>query len=358
MRMLWVFFVFLLGSTVIGEVEARREILTARQKERLAKAERVYLDLIALTDSGEVDGGPLTELVSRRMKELEYTVVTDRGEGYDVTLRVKCEQRKVWEGTITSGGDADLPDSPSRVWKGPACQLSYLLSGKKLGWRKEVRTDFQDSVQAATEAKAGDPGAYALAKLNEKLEQYDFPVLVTADWGQSKRLVTLLDAPTTTVPRKIRIIHVLGDMFAADALPRLSAIAKGSDVAVAKAAILAIGRIGKQESIPLLVELLQSDEPEIQTAAAKALGQVGAFNQDYSVIDPLLEALKTDNVMVKTEVAWSLGRIPDRRSYKSLLKLQAALHKQQASKASAEVVELRKAVQWSLRQIAPEDHVF
>lgn len=358
MRMLWVLVVFLLGSTVIGEVEARREILTARQKERLAKAQRVYLDLIALTDRGEVDAASLTELVSRRMKELEYTVTTDRGEPYDVTFRVKCEQRKVWEGTITSGGDADLPDSPSRVWKGPACQLSYLLSGRKLGWRKEVRTDFQDSVQAAKEAKAEDPGAYSLAKLNEKLERYDFPVLVTADWGQSQRLVTLLDAPTTPVPRKIKIINVLGDMFAADALPQLSTIAKGSDIAVAKAAIFAIGRIGKQESIPLVIDLLQSDEPEIQTAAAKALGQVGAFNQDYSVIEPLIEALKTDNLMVKTEVVWSLGRLPDRRSAKPLRELEKALHKDPNSKVSAEVAELRKAVHWSLRQIEIGDHIF
>src|SRR5579885_1690313 len=154
--------VFGLSAT---EGAARMEILTEQQKEALAKAERLLVEVIAITDRGSVDPGPIQETVVRRLKEVGYQPVTDQNQPHDVVFRVKCEQRKVWEGTSRSGGDADLPDSPSRVWKGPACQLVYLLDGQKRGWYKEVRTDFQDAAQAAQQAKAEDPGAYAMAKL-------------------------------------------------------------------------------------------------------------------------------------------------------------------------------------------------
>lgn len=55
------------------------------------------------------------------------------------------EESKTWEGTTPTGGDADLPDAPSRVWKGPACQFNYVIGGTKIKWQKEVRTDFQNA---------------------------------------------------------------------------------------------------------------------------------------------------------------------------------------------------------------------
>ena len=310
----------LLACLWCSDSDARREIKTARQKERLAKAERVLVDVLALTDKGEVDPGAITEIVTRRLKKLGYSVMTDRSADYDVIFRVKCEQRKIWEGTGTSGGDADLPDSPSRVWKGPACQLTYLLSGKKLGWHKEVRTEFEDAIQAAAEAKAADPGAFALKKLQEKLEAYDFPVLVTADWKQVGRLLKLLDASDTTEVRKRKIISQLGEIFAVEAIPRLSAITKEKNVVLAEEAVHALGKIGNQNTIPLLTSLLKSDVPQIQSAAAKALGMVGSLNYDFTVVDPLLVALNTNHIGVKTEVAWALGKVPDRKAHPPLLK--------------------------------------
>ncbi len=80
------------------------------------------------------------------------------------------------------GSDADLPDSPSCMWKGPACQLLYLFDGKKIGWQKEVRTDFPDAQKAAEEAKAEDPGAYAMEELGERFRAYDFSALIAAEW--------------------------------------------------------------------------------------------------------------------------------------------------------------------------------
>jgi hypothetical protein len=352
--------IILCSGLLIHDAVARREIMTARQKERLERADRILVELLTLTDKGQVDPGPVTDVVAERFQELGYTVVTEREEPHDVVFKVKCEQRKVWEGTITSGGDADLPDSPSRVWKGPACQLTYLLRGKNLGWRKEVRTEFQDSIKAAADAGARDPGAFALGKLQEKLERYDFPVLVTADWGQAARLLTLLDAPSTTEERKVKIITELGKMYAVSALPRLVQATTHDNPAIASGATRAIGEIGKPESMPLLQDLLHSERPAVQAAAAQALGQVGALNFDYSVVEPLVEILRTSkDVRVKTAVAWALGKFPDQRAYNQLSQLYTALHTgQDTTTVDPQVAELQKAVAWSLRQIRPADHTY
>ena len=148
---------------------AYRDYFTAEQKALLGKIQTVHIEAIALTDKGTVDATPITELVTRRMGELGFTVVREAGILHDAVVKVKCEQRKTWEGTTSAGGDADLPDAPSRLWKGPACQMTYLLGGMKVKWQREVRAEFEDAGQAAQSANAGDPGTYAMGKLRDML---------------------------------------------------------------------------------------------------------------------------------------------------------------------------------------------
>ena len=133
----------------VSPAGAYREYFTPEQKAQLDKIQVVLVELLALTDKGGGDSGSLASVVSRRLSEIGYTVVQDTSEPHDAVVRVKCEQRKTWEGTTASGGDADLPDAPSRLWKGPACQLTYQLGGMKVKWQKEVRTEFEDAVAAA-----------------------------------------------------------------------------------------------------------------------------------------------------------------------------------------------------------------
>ena len=172
---------------------AYRDYFTTEQKALLAKIQTVRIEAIALADQGAVDAAPIDELVVRRMGELGYTIVQEADKPHDAVVKVKCEQRKTWEGTTSAGGDADLPDAPSRLWKGPACQMTYRLGDMKVKWQKEVRTEFEDAAQAAQSANAGDPGAYAMGKLRDMLETYEFPLLLAAEWGQSARLLKLLD---------------------------------------------------------------------------------------------------------------------------------------------------------------------
>ena len=339
-----------------GESSARREILTPEQKAALDKVDRVLVDVVAITDKGSEEAGPLSEVVIRRMKELGYTIITDPAQPHDVVFKVKCEQRKVWEGTAASGGDADLPDSPSRVWKGPACQLTYQINGKKMGWKKEVRTDFADATTAAAEAKAGDAGAYAMTRLKERLEDYDFPALLTSEWGQDGRLLKALDQPGTTKARKVKIISLLGDIFSTEGTPRLLEALKDPDLDVAKAAAIALGNIGQKDSIPALIDAMKSGRPELRPAAAKGLGLAAALHADFSIIPPLLETLKTtDDILLKTEIAWALGKLPDNRSYEPLFALYKSLQK--THDQDPKIAKLKEAVNYSLKQIDTWEYI-
>lgn len=340
---------------VTGPAWAYRDYFTLEQKQQLAKIRTVLVEGIALTDKGQADAGPFVEVAARRLSDLGYEVVTDAAKPHDVVLKVKCEQRKTWEGTTTMGSDADLPDSPSRVWKGPACQLTYLLGTTRIKWQKEVRTDFEDAVEAAQKAGAGDPGAYAIAALKDRLEQYDFPVLLAAEWGHSERLLSLLDSPGTNQLRKLKVISLLGELLADEALPQLKEALK--DKNLAKQAAVSLGNLGK-EAIPILIDMLKnSKDPELQAAAAKGLGQVGALHGDARIIPPLLEMLDAPgiDIRVQTEIAWSLGKLPDKRSVQPLFALDRKLQKIRNDPPDPLVVKLKEAVFWAIKQCYTED---
>jgi hypothetical protein len=342
-------------SLLVSESSARREILTKEQKDKLEKIDRILIEAIAITDRGNGDAAPFMEVVGRRLKEVGYTVITNPDEPHDLVFKVKCEQRKVWEGTSAHGGDADLPDSPSRVWKGPACQITYLLNGKTTGWRKEVRTDFADAGKTAEAAHVEDAGAFAMGKLKDRLEEYDFPILLTAELGQEGRLLKVLDEPSSTSARKVLAINLLGEIFADEAVPRLLTALKDPDIEVAKAAAIALGNIGKKDSIPALVDVLKTGKPELQAAAAKGLGLVGTLHADFSIIPPLLDTLNTNDLSVKTEAVWALGKLPDKRAYEPLYALSKSLQKIHDPDPTQK--KLKDAVNYTLKQIDTWEYI-
>jgi hypothetical protein len=328
---------------------AYRDYLTVEQKTQLDKIQTVRVDAIALSDKGTLDATPITDVAARRLSELGYTVVREAGKPHDAVFKVKCEQRKTWEGTTAAGGDADLPDAPSRLWKGPACQLTYMLGDMKIKWQKEVRTDFEDAVSAAQAANAGEAGVFAMAKLREKLEQYDFPVLLAAEWGHAERLLKLLDAADTPQMRKIKVISLLGEMQADEALPKLREALQDRDLG--KQAAVALGNLGK-EGIPLLIDLMRNaPQVELRAAAAKGLGQLGGTHGDATVVLPLLEVLKKPDTdwAVLTEVAWALGKIPDKRSIDPLYDLDRKLQAIRDPDNQA-LKKLKEAVFWAIKQ--------
>jgi len=194
-----------------------------------------------------------------------------------------------------------------------------------------------------------------MAKLKDRLQEYDFPVLLTADWGQADRLLKVLDAPGTSELRKLKIISLLGEMLADEALPRLQEALK--DKNLAQQAAVALGNIGK-DSIPILINMLKtSKDPELQAAAAKGLGQVGGLHGDPSIIPPLLEMLDAPgiDIRVQTEIAWALGKLPDKRSVEPLFALDRKLQKIRNDPPDPQIKKLKEAVFWAIKQCYTED---
>lgn len=253
-------------------------------------------------------------------------------------------------GTLTSGGDEDLPDSPLHTWKELACQPTYLLDGRSTQWKKEIRTNFPDVITAAKQAEASDPGPFALDHLKHRFEECDFPILVTADYGQEARLLKDLASERTNPARKVRITPSLGEIFSREAAPQLQATLKNPNPDISKAASIALGNIGDRKSTAPLVDVLHRSPPNQQVIAAKALGKVGALHGDTAIIPPLLNALATDDVALKKQTVWALRQSPDRQAYEPLVALQRSLRSARTRDRNTPEGKIWEAVNSSIKQ--------
>ena len=347
-----------MGIFFIPDVSARRSYFTEEQKRSLAKANDIYVKVLALTERGRGDAAPIFNLVSDRLKQLGYNIVSDRKQPHDVEFRVKCEERKKGGRTTRAGGDADHPDNPARLWKGPACLLAYFLKGQDSGWQKEVRTDFEDADAAAKAANAKKSGDYALSQLTQQLKTYDFPVKIAAEWGQDYRLLSLLDDPQTSKARKLTVLSAMKNLQSHKALPYLKDILDDKDLALQ--GIAAVTTTGS-DGIPLLTEIFTNSKKQsnVRAAAAKGLGKIGAATGDPSITPPILEYLvnslkqmessKDIDFPVLTEVVWSLGRLRNEKSIPPMRELEKKVWL--IYDTSDDMTELRDAVNWTIKQI-------
>jgi len=347
----------LLTGLFSSEGSAQRTYLTPEQKAQLDKIQTIRVQVLALTERGKVDGTVIEDIVRQRMEELGYTVVTDREASFDVILNVKCEEQKKWGGTTRSGGDADHAGAPARLWKGPACLFSYRLDGRDLGWYKEARTTFEDAGDAAKKANAPKSGPFAIQQLAERIQAFDFPVMLAAEWGHDTRLLELLKNPQTSNKRKLTILTLLPQVESHEAIPILKDIIQ--DKELAEEAIVALSSAGS-DAIPLLTDLFQkSSDTIVRAAAAKALGEVGAHTGNPAITPPLLEYLKENlknlktsediNFPILTEVVWGLGKLRNEKSIPPVAELQTKVWL--IYDTSKEMEELREATNWTYKQI-------
>lgn len=343
--------------------EARRIHLTPEQQDQLAKADSVLITVLALTEKGPADHTPFLNTITTRLEELHYTVIIDRNEPHDIEFKVKCEERKTWTGTSATGGDVELADAPDRLWKGPACLLTYQLAHRDLEWKKEIRTSFSDAVQAAKQVDAPNAGDYAMSQLNERLENYDFPVLLSAEWGQVDRLLKILDHPQTSRLRKAKILGVLSDIHAEEALPKLTQLLESTDLQQETIKALAGAGI---DSIPLLIDFFQtSTQSPIRTEAAKTLGNIAAKTGDPRPIPPLVQYVSTILPQLKasedidfpllTAVVWSIGKSRWELSLEPIGQLQEKIWL--IFDNSKEMQTLREATSWTYKQLDLDGHV-
>jgi hypothetical protein len=357
------FIIILMWCFGVTSTEAGRIHLTAEQKAQLEKAQTVLVEVLALTEKGAHDASPLIATVKERLQDMGYTVTMDRAQPHDVEVKVKCEEQKTLTGTSPTGGDVDLADAPDRLWTGPACLLTYFLNQTDLQWKKEVRTMFPDARQAAQKAQAEDAGKFAMDHLNQRLKEYDFPVLLSAEWGQVDRLLTLLDNPNTPKLRKVKILSVLSAVHAEEALPQLTKLLETTDLQ--QETINALSGAGA-DSIPLLIDLFQtSQQAGVRAEAAKTLGNIAAKTGDPRPIPPLVQyvssilpQLKTSqdiNFPVLTEVVWAIGKQRWEPSLKPIRELQQKIWV--IFDNSNEMADLREATSWTYKQIDLDGHL-
>jgi hypothetical protein len=349
--------VTLFFGILASEGFARRTHFTSEQKAQLQAIHTVWVKVIALTERGKGDGQAIQDIVQERLTAFGYQVVTNRDQPSDVMLMVKCEEQKKWAGTTRAGGDADHLNAPARLWKGPACLFTYLLDGRDLGWEKEARTEFPDAVSAAKAANEPQPGSYAMTQLAQRLQHFDFPVMLAAEWGHDTRLFTLLKDPNTPNSRKLKILSLLPEIQSHDALPYLKELIE--DKELAEPAIIALASSGS-EAIPLLTEVFQSSQDSaVRAAAAKGLGEIGSHTGDPTITPPILEYLVQSLQHMKTsadidfpvlsEVVWSLGKLRNEKSIPPLRELEKNVWL--IYDTSKEMEELRDATNWTIKQV-------
>ncbi len=347
----------------VSSSEARRIHLTSEQQVQLATADSVLITVLALTENGPANHIPFLKTIATRLEEFHYNVITDRTQPHDIEFKVKCEERKTWTGTSATGGDVELADAPDRLWKGPACLLTYRLDNRDLGWMKEIRTSFSDANQAAQEAEVPSAGDYAMTHLNQRLEDYDFPVLLSAEWGQVDRLLKVLDNTQTARLRKAKILSVLSEIHAEEALPKLTELLESTDLQQETIKALAGAGI---DSIPLLVDFFQtSTQSSIRTEAAKTLGSLAAKTGDPRIMPPLVHYVSTILPQFKTSedidfplltaVVWAIGKSRWEPSLKPIGELQEKVWL--IFDNSKEMKTLREATSWTYKQLDLDGHV-
>jgi len=357
MAISWTFFIFTVFSTVAPiESLARGIALTPDQKEYLRNAQDIRVQTLALTEKGAVDSSAIQHVISERLHTIGLTVVDTSTKPHVVMLKVKCEERRSSVSMTTIGGDADQPGAPSRLWKGPACQLTYSIDGQIGSWRQEVRTPFEDAWHTAKTLGHKDSGLYALDQLGKVLHEHDFPLELLAEWKQAKRLAAILTSKNTPQATKRTILRLAKKVAAPRMLQALHTTM--SDQNLAPHATQAMGFMGTAAS-PFLLDLLQkSDSVQLKALAAQALGEIGAHSGDMTILPPLLAMVDspTIDLQVQTEIVKAVGKIPDRQSVDLLQKLGVKAWTSRSN--DPRMQDLRKAIDWSLWQINPSAHSY
>ena len=345
--------VIFFATVIRNDGIARRNAFTPDQKELLKTTQNIRIQALALTEKGSVNANIIQKTVSTRLQNMGFTITEPNSPENDLTLRVKCEERRSSIAMVRVGGDADRPGSPSRLWKGPACQLTYSLNGTVGHWRQEVRTPFKDAWQEAKAQGIKDAGQYALAQLSEVLKKDNFVLELLAEWKQEKRMAAILMSSESSQPTKHIVIRLSKNVSGHTMLTALQQTM--ADPGLAPEATRAMGFMGKTAA-PFLLNLLKtSDSIEIKASAAEALGEIGAHSGDTSILPTLLAMMDTPQIdlQVQTEIVKAIGKIPDYQSIEPLKKL--GLKSWTSQSRDPLVQELREAIDWSLWQIDATD---
>jgi len=316
----------------------------------LMTAQVLLVESIALTERGLQDSSTISKTVTDKLSEAGFTVVSSPDQPHDAVVRVKCEERQTWTGPSKYRSTSPVPTS--RLWKGPACHISYRYDGQSPNWNWEVRTSFEDTRAAADAVGDSHTGTFALNALNAQLEQDDFPLFLSAEWEQVDRLLMLLQQSTNNIEQQLTILQLLGTLPSDKAFAALKeALTKP---ALAPTALLALGQQGEM-AIPTLVAYLETTtDSNHRLTAIQALGVIATQSKAPALFNQFMNLLESEDPKIQTEAVKGLGNLGDRRAIQPLEKLSLKAWTNPAT--SPDMQALRKILSLSLWQLNPDTH--
>ena len=316
----------------------------------LMTAQVLLVESIALTERGLQDSSSITKTVSDKLSEAGFTVVSSPDQPHDAVVRVKCEERQTWTGPSKHRSTSPVPTT--RLWNGPACHISYRYKGQSPQWNWEVRTPFEDTQAAAEAAGTSDIGTFALNALNTQLQQDDFSLFLTAEWEQADRLVMLLQQSTDNIEQQTTILQLLGTLPSDKAFTTLKEAL--TNPALVRTALLALGEQGER-AIPALASYLETTtNSDHRLAAIQALGSIATQSKAPALFSLFINLLESENPKIQTEAVKGLGNLGDRRAIQPLEKLNLKAWTNPST--SPDMQALRKMLSWSLWQLNPDAH--
>ena len=329
---------------------AQQTPLEAHPVHPLITAQVLVVETIALTERGLQDSTAITKTVTDRLADTGFTIVSTPEEPHDAVIRVKCEERQTFTGPSQHRNIS--PALTSRLWKGPACHISYRYGEQFPPWRWDVHTAFEDTREAAEIAGASDTGTFAMTALNTELQQDDFPLYLVAEWEQADRLLMLFQKSSDNIDRQTTILKLLGTLASDQAFEALKQAL--TDPALMPTALAALGQQG-EKAIPALASFLESStNPDHKLAAIQALGAIATQSNAPALFTQFMKALDTEEPKIQTEAVKGLGNLGDRRAIEPLEKLNLKTWTNPST--SPDMVALRKMLSWSLWQLSPSAH--
>lgn len=354
LNMFSILFMLITGfSSTIGistKVQAQSATPDIQLSHPLATAQVLLVESLALTERGLQDSSAITQTVTAKLEEAGFTVTTDPDQPHDAIVRVKCEERKTWTGP--SQYRSTSPALTARLWKGPACLITYRHGEPTHQWNWEIRTKFEDAQTAAQEAQASSVGDFAMKALIAQLQEDEFPLFLAAEWEQVDRLLMILAHSTNNVERQKTVLQLLGPLPSEQAFNALQEAL--NTPALSATALSALGYQG-EKAIPVLSSCLDTiPDGDEKLAAIQALGTIATHSQPPSLFTQFLTLLDSENLKVQTEAVKGLGHLGDRRAIQPLEELNLKAWTNPST--SPDMQALREMLSWSLWQLEPTAH--
>ena len=330
-----------------------QDILTPKRPiASLIEAQTIYLQTQVVKGETQIDPQPLLDLITQRFRQVGYEVVTSLQAPHDVTVYFQCEE------PVPPKRPANSTEKYVHHISGPPCLFHYAFHEKPVNWQRIDIIIYNEGIRATESLHQLTTASPSMAQSAPLSSQYlrvlDFPILLSAEWGQVPRLVVLLELSQTSLQRQKKIISLLGEIQAKQALPRLLDLLNDSHLQLDAA--WALGNFGAQAQEPLITLLQTHPDEKMQAAAAQSLGRIGAATGDTRLTPLYIELLRKPglDIQVKTEIVWAIGKSPDFRAHSTLEALENEIWNIRSNKP--ELQKLRKAVDWSIREVRQGGH--